>query len=368
MGFEPATSAKGAEWVQEALCRGSFTKVSGAVPRDFEACVAVRHPALHTVLTAENRNRFYGGRDPARPIPWSEVASATVPVINGHTHRVVDGKFWSRPTQYRRLDSGSWIVEEIQQEDWVSLARVGDSFIHGPDEGSLEPEQALLLMKLLHDATTTPESCWFGFWEGYGAFSSEKPHYFLAIPPEGTSIFSKPSWRRIFGEQNFVVSQKPLPGPSIATRQRRWVLYRAPLVQFEECLPPCRDFNPVDLVWPDDRSWFLATDTDAECTLVAGNRELLAVIRNESGLETQLVQPEDRLPWLGDVLQPVVEKPPNLSLPPAFESRKRTQSHDHLLREHSRLMRPRLWERVLQRIGFWFFMRSKLRAARRRRK
>ena len=367
MGFEPATSAKDAEWVQEGLCRGSFTKVSGAVPWEFEACVAVRHPALHTVLTPDNRNKFYGGRDPARPIPWSEVATATVPVINGDTLRVVDGVYRSRPKQHRRLDDGGWIVEEIQQADWVSLVRVGDSFIHGPNQGSLELEQALLITKLLHGATTTPESCWFGFWEGYGAFSSE-PQLFVANPPEGATILPASPLGRFFGDKYFVVSPKPLPGPSIATPQRRWVLYRAPLVQFEQRIPPCHDFNPVDLVWPADRSWFLATDTDAECTLVAGNKKLIAAIRNEPGLDTQMVQPEDRLPWLRDVLQPVVEKPPNLSLPPALESRKRPNSQEQMHREHSRLMRPRLRDRVLQRIGLWMMMRRNFKVDSRRRK
>ena len=367
MGLEPATSAKDAEWVQEALCRGSFTKVSGAVPREFEASVAIRHPALHTVLTTENRSKFDGGRDTARPIPWSALATATIPVINGDSHRVVDGKFWSRPAQYRRLDDGGWIAEEIQQNDWVSLVRVGDSFIHGPNQGSLEPEQALLITKLLHGATTTPESCWFGFWEGYGAFSSE-PQMFVANPPEGATILSASSLGRFLGDKHFVVSPKPLPGPSIATPHRRWVLYRAPLGQFEQCFPPCRDFNPVDLVWPADRSWFLGTDTDAECTLVAGNKKLIAAIRNEPGLETQMVQPEDRLPWLRDVLQPVVEKPPNLSLPPAFESRERPYSHNQLLREHSRLVRPRLRDRLLMRFVKWMIMRRILKDHRGRRK
>lgn len=353
--------------MQEALCRGSFSKVSGAVPREFEACVAVRHPALHTVLTAENRSRFDGGRDTARPVPWSALAIATIPVISGDSHRVVDGKFWSRPTQYRRLDDGGWIVEEIQQNDWVSLVRVGDSFIHGPSQGSLEPEQALLIAKLLHGATTTPESCWFGFWEGYGAFSSE-PQLHAAHPSEGATGLWASFLRRIFRDEHFVLFQNPLPGPSIATPHRRWVLYRAPLGQFEQCFPPCRDFNPVDLVWPADRSWFLATDTDAECTLVAGNKKLIAAIRNEPGLETQMVQPEDRLPWLRDVLQPVVEKPPNLSLPPAFESRKRPYEQEELLREHSRLMRPRLRYRMLQRIGFCMIISRGFRSDRRRRK
>ena len=43
MGSEPAKNPKNAEWVEEALRRGDFGRVSGVVPLDFEACVAILH-------------------------------------------------------------------------------------------------------------------------------------------------------------------------------------------------------------------------------------------------------------------------------------------------------------------------------------
>ena len=190
MGLEPATSAKDAEWVQEALCRGSFTKVSGAVPREFEASVAIPPPGFAHCLDDRKPKQVRWRAGYGAAYSMVRARNRNDSVINGDSHRVVDGKFWSRPAQYRRLDDGGWIAEEIQQNDWVSLVRVGDSFIHGPNQGSLEPEQALLITKLLHGATTTPESCWFGFWEGYGLSRRnrrclllilQRRHYFVGV-------------------------------------------------------------------------------------------------------------------------------------------------------------------------------------------
>ena len=286
-GFEPAKSARNAEWVQEALRRGRFGRVSGVVPSDFEACVAVCHPARRCVCTVDNLRDFQAGWEPSEPVRWSDVAVATIPVVYGHASHRVLGIPMSRPTQYRRLGDDGWIVEPIGGDNGLApLIRSGDVWIYGADEGSLPPEVALSLVGLLRGATNTPDSCGFGLWDGFG-----------------------------------FLSETQRAGVSITAPHRRWLLYGGAVEQLADSFDDSSFDQSANLAWPEDRSWCLATEIDGECTLVSGSEELISAIRDEPGLEVQTVRPEDRLPRLGGVLCPVVEPPPNLASPPAFEAR-----------------------------------------------
>ena len=315
MGFEPAKSHKDAEWVEEALRRGHWGRVSGVVPSDFEACAAVRHPAWRCVCTADNLRDFQAGRGQSVPIRWSEVAVATAPVIYGGASRRVFRVSFSRPTQYRRLGNDGWIVDEVSGDNGLTpLIRNGDVWIREPNK-ALHPDLALSLVRPLRAATTTPDSCWFGIWDGF--LSDDEPG-----------------------------------GASIAAPHRRWLLYRGAVEQLTDSIDPRFEFQSANLVWPEDRSWCLATDIDAECTCIAGSRELITAIRDEPSLEVQTVCPEDRLPRLGDVLAPVVERPPNLKLPTAFEAREYQYafSQDHvfkLLKRGPRMRALRMWLRAI---------------------
>ena len=286
-GFEPAKSARNAEWVREALRRGRFGRVSGVVPSDFEACVAVCHPARRCVCTVDNLRDFQAGLDPSEPTRWSDVAVAADPVIYGQASHRVFGISMSRPTQYRRLGDDGWVVEPIGGDNGLApLIRSGDVWIYGAEEGSLPTEVALSLVGLLRGATNTPDSCGFGLWDGFG-----------------------------------FLSEAQRAGVSITAPHRRWLLYGGAVEQLADSFDDSSFDQSANLAWPEDRSWCLATEIDGECTLVSGSRELISAIRDEPSLEVRAVCPEDRLPRLGDVLAPVVEPPPNLVLRPAFEAR-----------------------------------------------
>ena len=339
MGFERATSARPARWVEEALREGKFHRVSGTVPARFEAYVAVLYPAWRCVCVEEGANPEYHD-EPGEPIRWADVAETGLPVHYGIATHSRFGKHWSNPTQYRRLNDGNWIVDELAGvQDLTPLLRVGDEWICGPGE-SLSRQLASILKELLGAATSTVDSCWYGIWDGYGWYSDEQRS-----------------------------------DPAISTRFRRWLLYRAPLSELttstksiavpsqptisyvvlsqggkkagkggliqhskkdiailesdvpELPLPPAAKrerelvYQCAELVWPDDRSWCLAPELDLPCVLIGGSRELVNSIMDNPGLETQELRPEDGFPRLGDVLKPVIEKPSELSLPPAFESR-----------------------------------------------
>lgn len=318
-GFEPAENAQDAEWVEEALRGGDFGKVSGVAPLDFEACVAILHPAQRCICTADNLKDFQAGLEQPVPVRWSDVAVATVPVIYGRASQRVLGMSMSRRTQCRRLRDGGWLVEPVGGDgDLTPLIRIGDIWMGGPDEGSLPPDLARPLVGLLEGATATPDSCWFGLWEGFG-----------------------------------FLSEAARAGASIAAQHRRWLLYRGAVEQLTNSFDSWP--QSANLVWPEDRSWCLATEIDAECTLIGGSRKLISAIYAEPSLEVQAVCPEDRLPRLGDVLVPVVDRPPHLTLPPAFEAREYQHPFNRahglkVLKRGPRVRALRLWLRVIRSI------------------
>ncbi|MDE0129088.1 MAG: hypothetical protein OXQ86_05940 [Gammaproteobacteria bacterium] len=284
--FVPARSAAGAEWVGAALRRGAWTCVSGVIPRVFEAYAVVRHHAHRCVCTDENLGAFRAGYGHSVAIRWSDVAESNLPVVYGHALYEEAGVTRSRLTQYRRLAGGGWIVDELAGGDLVPLIRSGDAWIGGPSEGSLAPDLARSLKGLLATATANPDSCWFGIWEGYGHLTE---------------------------------SQRE--APAISAPARRWHLFRAPLTAIDQSFFDDGGHLSANLIWPEDRSWCIATEIDAEATYIAGSEELVARVLATADLEAERVSPDRRLASLRDVLQPVVDLPPGASLRPGFEGR-----------------------------------------------
>ena len=286
--FEPANNATPAEWQASTLSRGSWARVSGVIPAGFEAYAAVRHPALWCVCTEESLAAFRSGNlyEFGQPIRWSEVAQSTLPVIYGHASEESDGIAWSSPTQYRRMIDQGWVVDTLSGGDIMPVLRVGDAWIEGPRQGSLEPEIAGTLRRVLDSGTAGSEPCWFGIWDGYG-----------------------------------YLSESQRAAPSISTPNRRWHLFRAPLDCMNQSFGFDFEHQSANFLWPGDRSWCLATEIDAEVTYIGGSKELVAAILAEPALETERASPDDRLAWLGDVLKPVVELPLDADLVPGFEAR-----------------------------------------------
>ena len=312
-GFEPVPRrrVKDAQWVAEALRRGAWGEVAGVVPGGFPAYAAVLHPAWRCVCTAGNVAAFHSGHETGddgeetcQPIAWSAVADSGLPVVYGHWETEEYGVPTSRPTQYRRLPDGRWIVDKLDpgSSDIVPLIRPGDAWISGPTEGTLPRPEAQALAKLLRPWTLTPGSCWFGIWEGFGWL-------------EGAD----------------------LRAAAIEAPGRRWHLFRAPLAHLPRSFDPQFEEQTANLVWPDDRSWCLATEIDSEVTYIGGSEELVASILAAPGLETRATSPEARLLGFHSLLQPVAEMPADSVPGPGFQAREsqfgRSPEHEEHMRD-----------------------------------
>jgi hypothetical protein len=57
--------------------------------------------------------------------------------------------------------------------------------------------------------------------------------------------------------------------------------------------------DTLNLAWPDDRSWFVASEIDFDSTVVGGSRELVDRVL-ASGLETAEIGADADLSWEGD--------------------------------------------------------------------
>ena len=286
MSFQAANSAVEADWLSKALSDGDWGDVSSIVPSGFEAYVAVRHPAWRCDCTKENLSVLRSGYERGRPIRWAEVAESDIPVVYGRALYTKRRITLSRHTQYRRLQNGDWVLDELPGAEVRAVLRPGDAWIRGPIEGSLEPDLARALQSVLARETADSVPCWFGIWEGFGS-----------------------------------LTEAQRAAPFIEAPGRRWHLFRAPLDHLERPFWDGFEHQSANLAWPEDRSWCLATEIDAEVTYVGGSKELISAILEEPGLEAVPAHLDERLAGLRDVLSPVVDRPASASLPPGFESR-----------------------------------------------
>ncbi|MCY3884645.1 MAG: hypothetical protein OXG24_06955 [Gammaproteobacteria bacterium] len=284
MSFQAANNADEAHWVSKALGEGEWSNVSGIVPSGFEVYAAVRHPAWRVECTEENLSDLLSGHHCGRPVRWAEVAESDLPVGYGYVYYTERGIAQDRGTQFRRLQQGGWIVEEIPPASMQTL-RPGDAWIDGPKEGTLEPDQARTLRNVLARETENSALCWFGIWEGFG-----------------------------------YLTEAQRTAPTIEAPDRRWHLFRATLDHLELSLGgDWFEYQTANLAWPDNRNWCLATEIDAEVTYVGGDKDLITAILDEPSLEAVPVRLGDRLASLHDVLTPVVEWPTNYYLASRFE-------------------------------------------------
>lgn len=124
--------------------------------------------------------------------------------------------------------------------------------------------------------TSTPDSAWFAIWEGHGFANTERIRVELDALPAFETL-------------------------SLGSPFRRYVLLRGPVEAAARLHDPGEpgSFRRPDLWWPDDRRWFVATDTDFWSLYVGGDEALIAelaasvpTVVERCGTDT-VVNPED---------------------------------------------------------------------------
>jgi hypothetical protein len=149
------------------------------------------------------------------------------------------------------------------------------------DCGDDDAEQTATIASVAQRHTTTTDLIRFGIWEGYGWASSTTLYsvsgprlsaWFVRAWIRGRSRLADRRRHRRIRQGLEQVPQFDLPC-------RRYYLLHGQLQAAACIVDPggCRHQVP-DLWWPDDRQWFVATDTDLDWTYIAGSRTFIAEI------------------------------------------------------------------------------------------
>jgi hypothetical protein len=255
-------------WAAAAL--GAWTTVSGQVPDAYPAYARLFHPAYRYVGSVQEAGPgSVADRDRSgltmwrREVRWTAVAEA-----NGRVaHPAMEWASITGAYRYLRSDGqqpGIWDRD--------------------PCEGALPLAQLTRLTEILSEHTRTPESCWFGIWEGFG----DLPYLGSLRPP-----------RLPMPNRNMILLHGPLAAlPEVsfsegwyrAQPENRAIFYRSP-----------------SLWWPDDRAWCVATDVDLRSTYIGAGADCVQALVHDDRLEVLPVDGEQKITYDTDTINPEPE-------------------------------------------------------------
>jgi hypothetical protein len=237
--LRPATNVQPAAWLVADLT--TFAKsVNSLVPSGFASYVRVFHPAW----------RDHCGHN---LISWAEIAAAT----------------GARADPAMQLHSLVGDLGVLSRE-----APRPEVFARVPEVGSLPAEVMTPLIGILAANTSTPDTCWFAVWEGWGALKPD--------------IRSAPTF--------------PLPN-------RTYHLLRGPIQAASESAMGAGVYNQsASLWWPEDRAWCVATEIDLNSTYIGCDDACADAILAERSIEALVLAPSTGIDWRSDPLNPFPEE------------------------------------------------------------
>lgn len=185
-----------------------------------------------------------------------------------HPARAADG----RAVTWRAIAeaNGGTVHAEMQFGNiagtWRESAQP-DVWTHTPHAGSLTPQLASDLVEVLRAHTRTAQQCFFAVWEGWGGFDP------------GTPRFEHPN-RRYF------LAAGSLDDAKSTVLRDRWM------------------YQSASMWWPDDRSWFVATEVDFEYTYIGGTPNAIDAVLAHAQIEALRVRLSDGITIASDRLNP----------------------------------------------------------------
>lgn len=245
-------------WIESELT-GALGSVTGNVPDRFAAYARILHPAT--------------GPE-GKPVRWEQVARE----VGRTVHPLVQWDALVGANRYRH-----------EEPDWPG----GE-----PNWGEFPLELLAPLCELLERHTATPERSFFAVWTSHLTgpsatwFAREEGEEFQP-PKPAAPAFSLEEFRRATidhgGGREYQVIGAPL----------RLVREVSASVGPERL----RAVSP-NMIWPQDRAWFVATEIDFDSTLVGGSAELIGQILGDPTFEAFPIGPRDLLTWTADKVNP----------------------------------------------------------------
>ncbi|MFV0307534.1 MAG: hypothetical protein ACK5OX_07310 [Desertimonas sp.] len=129
--------------------------------------------------------------------------------------------------------------------------------------------------------TSTPDRAWFAVWEGHG-WANQTTMYRRVADPVSARRRVAGAWlrwrsRHVDRRRNRAVAADLAALARLDLRHRRYLLCVGPLTAVTELREPGSPdtWQRPDLWWPEDRSWFVATDTDFWSLYLGAGQEMV---------------------------------------------------------------------------------------------
>ncbi len=258
----PASSADAARWLTDRVDIWGPDWVTNMVGSGFEAYARLLHPLAD---------------EPGAPT-WAQVARSNGRIIH---------------------PSAQWKMISSLQPGSLTAAKVfaGRSHPSGPHGGNLNGWALEALCAVLAGHTTTPQTCYFAVWEGWGGLGEPRPgstmtSFFGSGPPPPPPGPAPAEWQLDLSGPRF-----PMPHRNSyylfeghvgqAVRIGHWV--------HETFFIP----QSPQFLWPVDHAWCVGTEIDDDSTFIGGSGELVNELCASEVLEVLRIAPdapyEDRL-------------------------------------------------------------------------
>jgi len=177
-----------------------------------------------------------------------------------------------------------------------------------PDEGWFDPTQLAALTEHLEVATSRPLDVVAGIWEGWGDLNGGST---LGVgwqggTPDATELRELREYATHMASlhrDRQAALRASLAGPRLRLPHRGYIVLDTALTELAD--PSWMDEASVgtsvgvahtpQLLWPEDHAWVVATEVDADSTIVAGSRRLIDGVLDDARFESFAVRPDSNL-------------------------------------------------------------------------
>ena len=331
------------DWLK-AMETEQFASLLSIVPAGYEAYARVFHPVQRHRPRGERTwaqfdAQAYVGRDPDGPEELETEATTWAHAAASFGTTMHAAAQFSRLVRTDRRDYSDRIAPDGWRYDV-------------PEEGCLETPALAALSTVLAKHTTTPHDGIAAIWEGWGGLVSAAGRasftFTAVLADEGEqpnqasktadSLVAEPSLPVAFDpwpedpELSAMLSMhletdqdEPEPGTGTLPREiavgprfglhedtgRSYILFEVGATDLADPAWPKRApwidddqfcVSSPSILWPNDRSWVLATEIDYDSTLIAGSAALIQELLQTPGLEVLPIDPHADLSWTGDTI------------------------------------------------------------------
>lgn len=200
--------------------------------------------------------------------------------------------------------STSWIDDACQGEWWTVGALVPNHYesllrVHAPTpcDGwwSAYREIFEVVSAIGERHTSTPDRAWFAIWEGHGFDNIARRVAWRDPPADAAAQRARDLERQRLRDddrrRNTTIRSELARIPRFDRPGRTYYLATGPVSAVTDLrYPDSSDWRNPDLLWPDDRRWFVATDVDFWSLYVGGSLSFTGEIANSASTPCEPVE------------------------------------------------------------------------------